>query len=108
MDALIGPDTVNTVPPATLDAFLDHGRVAATLEQDLGEALADLDRLAGMGVDLDAIAGRLLDDGVAAFSRSFETLLASVAAKREKLLAVRPVLPASQVAFQPRADAVPA
>ncbi|MEI2691763.1 MAG: transaldolase [Anaerolineae bacterium] len=107
VDALIGPDTVNTVPPATLDAFLDHGRVAATLEQDLDEALADLDRLAELGIDLDAIAGQLLDDGVAAFAKSFETLLASVAAKRAKLLAARPALSASQGVFQPRADAVP-
>jgi transaldolase len=108
VDALIGPDTVNTVPPATRDAFLDRGRVAAALEQDLDEALADLDRLAELGIDLDAIAGQLLDDGVAAFAKSFETLLASVAAKRAKLLAGKQSLPAGQGEFQRQSEAVPA
>ncbi len=108
VDALIGPDTVNTVPPATLDAFLDHGRVAATLEQYLDDALAQLARLAELGIDLDAIAGKLLDDGVAAFARSFETLLASVAAKRETLLAASQAHPVGQGAHQPQGDVAPA
>jgi len=86
VDALIGPNTVNTVPPATLDAFLDHGRVTATLEQGLAEALTQLARLTALGIDLDAIAHLLLDDGVGVFVKAFETLTASIAAKREKLL----------------------
>ena len=95
VDALIGPDTVNTVPPATLNAFLDHGAVASTLAQDVAGAHRQLARLAGLGIDLDAITARLQADGVAAFAQSFETLLASVAAKREKLLAEGQTLSAS-------------
>ena len=101
VDALIGPDTVNTVPPATLNAFLDHGHVALTLERDLAEALTQLARLAELGIDLDAIAAKLLDDGVAAFVKAFEALTASVAAKREKLLAGQATLAANLGAYQP-------
>jgi len=86
VDSLIGPDTVNTVPPRTLHAFLDHGQVALTLERDVEEARANLARLSQLGVDLDAITGKLLDDGVHAFADSFEDLMASIAEKRECLL----------------------
>jgi transaldolase len=86
VDDLIGPDTVNTVPPDTLDAFLDHGTVALTIEAGLDEARADLQRLADLGIDLDAITQTLQDDGVAAFAKSFESLMGSIAEKREKLL----------------------
>jgi transaldolase/glucose-6-phosphate isomerase len=86
VDALIGPDTVNTVPPSTLNAFLDHGTVAPTLEAGLDEACDQLARLAELGVDLEAIAQDLQNDGVAAFARSFETLMEGIGAKREQLL----------------------
>ncbi|MBI3960973.1 MAG: transaldolase, partial [Chloroflexi bacterium] len=99
VDALIGPDTVNTVPPATLHAFLDHGEAASTLGQNLAEAQSQLARLAGLGIDLDAITAKLQEDGVAAFAKSFETLMASIAAKREKLLAGRWELTASLGTF---------
>jgi transaldolase/glucose-6-phosphate isomerase len=85
VDSLIGPDTVNTLPPATLQAFLLHGQVAATLGADMDEAHAQLERLAEIGVDLDGITQQLLDDGVTAFARSFETLMASIRDKCEKL-----------------------
>jgi transaldolase/glucose-6-phosphate isomerase len=87
VDGLIGPDTVNTVPPATLHAFRDHGTVAPTLEAGLEEARAQLAQLAEVGVDLDAITQKLQDDGVAAFAQSFQSLIASIAQKREQLLA---------------------
>jgi transaldolase/glucose-6-phosphate isomerase len=87
VNSLIGPDTVNTLPPATLRAFLDHGRVASTLEADLEEARARLVRLGDLGVDLGVITQQLLDDGVAAFAKSFEALMASIAEKCERLLA---------------------
>ncbi|HUT72990.1 MAG TPA: bifunctional transaldolase/phosoglucose isomerase [Desulfatiglandales bacterium] len=89
VDNLIGPDTVNTVPPATLEAFLDHGQVAATLEQGLDAAHNDLARLSDLGIDLDAITQQLQDDGVAAFEKSFNTLMASIKEKREKLMTGR-------------------
>ncbi len=87
VDGLIGPDTVDTVPPATLDAFHDHGTVALTLEEGLDEARDQLARLAELEVDLDAITQKLQDDGVAAFAKSFEALLTSIAGKRDRLLA---------------------
>lgn len=82
MDALIGSGTVNTVPPATLDLFRDHGTVAATLEQDLPEARRRLASLAELGIDLDAVTESLQTEGLDAFSRAFDSLLGSVARKR--------------------------
>jgi transaldolase/glucose-6-phosphate isomerase len=87
VDSLIGRDTVNTLPPATLQAFVDHGKAVPTVEAGLEEAQAQLARLADLSVDLDAITQRLLDDGVAAFAKSFEALMASIAEKCERLLA---------------------
>ncbi len=87
VDSLVGSNTVNTVPPQTLVAFLDHGTAASTLEQGLSEARDQLTRLSSVGVDLDAITQKLLDDGVASFAASFESLMASIAHKRERLLA---------------------
>ena len=87
VDGLIGPDTVNTVPPATLEAFLDHGTVASTLSVWADEARHQLARLTELHVDLDAITQRLQDDGVAAFAKSFEGLMASVEGKRAALKA---------------------
>ncbi len=85
VDGLIGPDTVNTLPPATLEAFLDHGRAALTLETGLEEARAQLAKLADVGVELDAITLKLLDDGVDAFAKAFETLTDRIAEKSGKL-----------------------
>jgi transaldolase/glucose-6-phosphate isomerase len=82
VEELIGPDTINTMPVATLDAFLEHGTVAPTLTRDVDGARAVLASLAATGVDLDAVTARLLDEGVAAFARSFATLLAGIKAKR--------------------------
>jgi transaldolase len=87
VDMLIGPDTVNTAPPATLDAFRDHGTVALTIEDDVGEARQQLAGLAELGLDLDAITQELQDDGVDAFARSFDSLIASIQEKYERLKA---------------------
>jgi transaldolase/glucose-6-phosphate isomerase len=87
VDQLIGPHTVNTVPPHTLQAVMDHGTVAPTLEAGTEEARDQLARLAKQGVDLDAITQQLLEDGVASFAKSFESLMDSIARKRERLLA---------------------
>jgi transaldolase/glucose-6-phosphate isomerase len=87
VDNLIGPDTVNTVPPATLNAFLDHGTVAPSLEAGLDEAREQLTWLAELGIDLDVITQQLQDDGVAGFAKSFEALMTSIAEKRDRLLA---------------------
>ena len=85
VDNLIGPQTVNTVPPATLDAFLDHGKIALTLEEDMEGVHKLLQELTNMGIDLDAITQKLQDDGVAAFDKAFDALLQSIAVKREQM-----------------------
>jgi transaldolase/glucose-6-phosphate isomerase len=87
VDDLIGPDTVNTMPPHTLSIFMERGTVAPTLEADMALAQTQLNQLAGLGIDLDAITQRVQDEGVEAFAESFDSLLNSVAAKRKKLLA---------------------
>lgn len=85
IEALIGPHTVNTVPPSTLNAYLDHGLVAATLEDDLDLAKEQLAELNGLGIDLAAVTQQLQDEGVASFSKSFDSLMQTLADKKEKL-----------------------
>ncbi|HET6203188.1 MAG TPA: transaldolase [Planctomycetota bacterium] len=85
VDELVGPDTVNTVPLPTLEAFLDHGSAESVLEKGLDEAHALLDRIAACGVDLDAVCERLQDEGVEAFARSYDSLLAAVEERRGAL-----------------------
>ncbi len=87
IEELIGPHTINTIPPATLNAFRDHGRVHPTLEageQDAEHALAGLAKL---GIDLETITEKLLADGITAFTHSLDELLASLKEKRKVLLA---------------------
>lgn len=86
VDELIGPDTVNTIPPATLDSFMDHGRVAETLTKDWEEAREQIAKLAELGIDLQAVTQQLQEDGVVAFAKPFDALLQSIAEKRERLL----------------------
>ncbi|HXH03742.1 MAG TPA: transaldolase [Candidatus Competibacteraceae bacterium] len=87
VETLIGPNTVNTVPPATYEAFRDHGVVAPTLDQDLDQAQEQLASLAGLGIDLMALTDKLEAEGVAAFAKSFDNLLAAIAAKAAALSA---------------------
>ncbi len=87
VDELIGPDTVNTLPPSTLESFIDHGRVAETLTQGLQEAQSQVAKLADLGIDLKAVTQKLQDDGVVAFARPFGKLLESIAEKCKLLKA---------------------
>ncbi|KPL23644.1 MAG: hypothetical protein AMJ93_04210 [Anaerolineae bacterium SM23_84] len=105
VDSLIGPLTVNTMPPQTLNAFRDHGTVAVTVDKELDEARAQIDQLAELGIDLDAITEKLQDDGVAAFVKSFEGLMASIAEKRERLLVGWQHITATLGTYQPAVDA---
>lgn len=84
VDELIGPYTVNTVPPETLQAFRDHGKVARTVGRGLMKARADLKRLSALGIDLEQVCRKLQEDGVAAFKKSFDGLLARIGEKKEK------------------------
>jgi transaldolase len=85
VDALIGPNTVNTIPDATLDDFEDHGTLARTIDADLAEAHAVINALADVGVDLSAITHKLEVEGVASFSASFDDLLATLSVKASSL-----------------------
>jgi transaldolase len=87
VDSLIGPDTVNTIPDATLELFLDHGTVARTIDADAEGATATLQKLAEVGVDLDDVAQRLEDEGVASFGKSFDELLTALDTKAKDLRA---------------------
>ena len=82
VESLIGKDTVNTVPPATLNAFLEHGKAETKLEEDLEPARTRLARLAQVGIDIDVVCAKLLKDGVDAFNVAFDVLLQSLAKKR--------------------------
>jgi transaldolase/glucose-6-phosphate isomerase len=86
-EALIGRDTVNTLPPATLKAFRDHGVVAPTLHDGLDQAQADIDAIREAGVDIDAAMQKLQDDGVKLFADAFAQMLAGIAAKRSAIAA---------------------
>jgi transaldolase len=97
VEALVGPDTVNTMPEATLDAFRDHGRVRArAASEGLDEAEAILDPLPGQGVNLGAVGERLLAEGLAAFERDLARSLEAIAVKLGTLPArrARPGAPA--------------
>ena len=79
VDSLIGADTVNTVPDATLKAFIDHGTAQATLAQGAEAAQTTLAEVAALGIDLEALAVRLQEDGLKQFEDAFEKLLAPLA-----------------------------
>ncbi|HVF73568.1 MAG TPA: transaldolase [Acidimicrobiales bacterium] len=75
VDNLIGPDTVNTLPDPTIEAFLDHGTVARTVDDGLDEAREALDRLGALGIDVEDVAQTLENEGVSAFVKSFDELM---------------------------------
>ncbi|MCX5765689.1 MAG: transaldolase [Gemmatimonadetes bacterium] len=85
VETLIGADTVNTLPPATLDAFRDHGKVARTVDTNVAEARAQLAAIAALGIDLSAVTDQLLTEGLASFQKSFDTLIAGLEGKAKAL-----------------------
>jgi transaldolase len=85
VEDLIGPDTVNTMPPATITAFADHGVVERTVDSHLDEERALVARLEAFGIPLRDVTDTLLRDGLASFGRSFDTLIAGLEAKRRTL-----------------------
>jgi len=89
VEELIGKNTVNTVPPATLDAFRDHGKVRDTLEENINEAEGILAGLRLAGISLDAITDHLVEDGVRLFSEAADQLLGAVASKRARMLGAK-------------------
>jgi transaldolase len=88
VEELIGPNTVNTVPPATLDAFREHGVVRGqTITEDVDEAARVEERLAELGIDLEEVGRVLEDEGVEKFDVSFANLLEGIARKRDLIRA---------------------
>ena len=87
VEALIGRDTVNTIPPATMDAFRDHGEAKPdAIEQDVAGARAVLAELEKQGISLKEITDELVKEGVQSFADSFDKLLGVVAQRRRTLL----------------------
>ena len=78
VEELIGRDTINTITPATIEAFRDHGRLRASLEDNIDEARASLAALERVGISLIDVTDRLLEDGVTLFCKAFDSLLAAV------------------------------
>ena len=87
IDELIGPQTVSTIPPETVDAFRANGRVAYTLEQDLPAAQSVLDHLDRLNISLDQVTEQLQEKGVDAFAHSFSQLMDAIASKRRPAIA---------------------
>jgi transaldolase len=86
VEELIGPETVNTMPRETVEAFLDHGRVERTLDRDVEEARRTLERLAEAGVDYDDVVETLEREGVEKFAKSFRDLFSDLEDKRDALV----------------------
>lgn len=85
VEALIGPDTIDTMPPQTYEAYKDHGRPAVRIEDDLDQAEEAFAALAAAGIDFSEITARLEREGVEKFRRSYDALLAALAEKRRRV-----------------------
>jgi transaldolase len=85
VEQLIGPNTVNTMPPQTVDAFRDHGNVARTVDKDVDDAQATIDELAKHDISIDDVTAKLLVDGIASFQKSYDSLIAGLQAKTKAL-----------------------
>jgi transaldolase len=86
-EQLIGPDTVDTMPESTIEAFLDHGIVARTVDQNVDEAAAQLDAIEKAGISMHEVTLKLQQDGVKLFADSFDELIKTIEAKRQDMLA---------------------
>ena len=110
IDNLIGPETVNTVPPATLEAFRDHGVASMTLMRDLDEAQVSIDQLEAAGISMDVVTQELEDEGVKAFSEAFQQLIGTIDERRKSAASsLGPIADSvSKRIAQIEADSVPA
>src|SRR5918911_53128 len=86
-EQLIGPDTVDTMTPATIEAFLDHGVVERTVDKDVTQARAELAAIEKAGISLDEVTLQLQKDGVKQFADSFDELIDAISARREEMMA---------------------
>ena len=102
VEELIAADTVNTMPPATMDAFRDHGKVRASLEENIDEAKQTMAALDRSGISIDAVTAKLVEEGVQLFADAFDKLLGAVARKRAALLGEKLDEPDVQAACRAR------
>jgi len=86
IEELIGQDTVNTIPPATLDAFRDHGKLQSSLSANAEQAQTIMSDLADYGIDIESVTGRLLEQGVQSFTQAFEDLLEDIASAHRSVM----------------------
>ena len=86
-EQLIGPDTVDTMPPATIEAFLDHAVVERTVDKDVDQARAALAAIEKAGISMDEVTLRLQKDGVKQFADSFDELIDAISARRQEMMA---------------------
>ncbi len=103
VEELIGAETVNTMPPATMDAFRDHGHARACLEEDVDGAYDTMDRIAKAGIDMKAVTGQLLVEGVKLFSDAFDSLLNSLDTRCK--VGIKPKVTGQTYKLSPEADA---
>ena len=85
VDTLIGPNTVNTMPGKTIEAFLDHGTVTRTVDTGLDEARQQMADLSAAGIDITTVTHQLEEEGIASFVKSFESLIAGVEGKKNQI-----------------------
>ncbi len=85
LDGLVGPQSVNTLPPVTIDATLDHGQTEIAITKDLDKARSQMKELAGLQIDVTKATEKLRDDGVALFAKSFDELLENLQHKKAQL-----------------------
>ena len=84
VEALVGADTVDTMPPATIDAYRDHGKPSIQIDKELDAADRAMKDLEGLGIEMKAVTKQLEDEGVASFAKSFDTMIAAVEEQRKK------------------------
>jgi transaldolase len=85
VDNLIGPDTVNTMPESTIEAFTDHGVIGRTIDEGVDEAADTMARLAAVGIDMHDVGRVLEEEGVASFVKSFDELIETLQRKADRL-----------------------
>jgi transaldolase len=85
VEELIGPQTVNTMPLETIEAFGDHGELERTLDRDLDEARETLERIEALGISMKTVTDELISEGVATFGKSFDDLIATIESQRKAL-----------------------
>jgi transaldolase len=94
VEALVGPDSVDTMPPATIQAYKDHGNPEVRIDKKVDDARRAMDQLAEVGVTMDEVTKKLEIDGVASFAKSFDSLIAVVEKRRKETLAAgKPIAP---------------